>query len=69
MALLVAHYDVLAGIQLGGEVSPCTMGERLLEGPVASDLLLYDRGFPSYVRFSLCIGHTYDVNELVTLLS
>ncbi len=58
MALLVAHYDVLAGIPLSGEVSPYTMGERflaerLLGDREASDLLLYDRGFPSYAMFAL----------------
>ena len=58
MALLVAHYDVLAGIPLDAELSPCSMGERflaerLLLARTQDDLLLYDRGFPSYALFAL----------------
>ena len=58
MGLLVAHYDVLTGIPLAGELSPCFMGERflaerLLPQRSADDLLLYDRGFPSFVMFAL----------------
>lgn len=58
MALLVAHFDVLAGIPLNAELSPCSMGERFLAERLLmtrsrDDLLLYDRGFPSYALFAL----------------
>ena len=58
MGLLVAHYDVLTGIPLSGEFSPCYMGERflaerLLPHRSEDDLLLYDRGFPSFVMFAM----------------
>ena len=58
MALMVAHYDVLARVPLCAELSPCSMGERflaerLLAGRNQDDLLLYDRGFPSYSLFAL----------------
>ena len=58
MALMVAHYDVLARVPLCAELSPCSMGERflakrLLAGRNQDDLLLYDRGFPSYALFAL----------------
>ena len=58
MALMVAHYDVLARMPLCAELSPCSMGERflaerLLAGRNQDDLLLYDRGFPSYALFAL----------------
>jgi len=58
MGLLVAHYDVLTGIPLSGELAPCFMGERflaerLLPQRSAQDLLLYDRGFPSFAMFAL----------------
>lgn len=58
MALMVAHYDVLASMPLCAELSPCSMGERflaerLLAARGQDDLLLYDRGFPSYALFAL----------------
>ena len=58
MALLVAHYDVLTKIPLSAELSPCSMGERflaerLLPERQPDDLLLYDRGFPSFALFTL----------------
>lgn len=58
MALLMGHYDVLAGIPLSGELSPSFMGERflaerLLNERQTDDLLLYDRGFPSFALFAL----------------
>jgi len=58
MALLVMYYDVLSGIPLSGELSPITMGERflaerLLAGRCSDDLLLYDRGFPSFAMMAL----------------
>lgn len=58
MALYVSHYDAQNGIPLGGELSPSFMGERflaerLLEQRRANDLMLYDRGFPSFALFAL----------------
>ena len=58
MALYVSHYDASNGIPLGGELSPSYMGERflaerLLEERAPTDLMLYDRGFPSFALFAL----------------
>ncbi|AGA31756.1 protein containing transposase DDE domain [Thioalkalivibrio nitratireducens DSM 14787] len=58
MALYVSHFDASNGIPLGGELSPSYMGERflaerLLEERASTDLMLYDRGFPSFALFAL----------------
>jgi hypothetical protein len=58
MALYVSHFDASNGIPLGGELAPSFMGERflaerLLEERSATDLMLYDRGFPSFALFAL----------------
>ena len=58
MALYVSHFDASNGIPLGGELAPSYMGERflaerLLEERGPTDLMLYDRGFPSFALFAL----------------
>ena len=58
MALYVSHYDASNGLPLGGELAPSFMGERflaerLLEERSGSDLMLHDRGFPSFALFAL----------------
>lgn len=58
MALYVSHYDASNGLPLGGELAPNFMGERflaerLLEERSENDLMLYDRGFPSFALFAL----------------
>ncbi|WP_459874053.1 IS4 family transposase, partial [Endothiovibrio diazotrophicus] len=58
MALLMSFYDALTQVTVASELAPSTMGERFLAerllqhfGP--QDLVLYDRGFPSFPLFAL----------------
>ena len=58
MALLLSFYDALTQVTVASELAPCSMGERFLAerllqhfGP--RDLVLYDRGFPSFPLFAL----------------
>lgn len=58
MALLVTHYDVAGGFTRAAELAPCAVGERflaerLLDTCSTNDILLYDRGFPSFALFAL----------------
>ena len=58
MALLLSFYDALTHVTVASELAPSDMGERFLAerllgylGPC--DLVLYDRGFPSFPLFAL----------------